>query len=107
MNIKRNPISARDMVFFFIITTPLRVFLPPLPVCPFVRPSVCYALSSLTIGRNPTKFGVRNFHMSGLCDSTFWGHPPGAQGRVQRSTIIFKKVNFKDFYTKLYVCSKK
>ena len=26
--------------------------------CKSVRPSVCYAISSLTIGRNPTKFGV-------------------------------------------------
>ena len=81
MNIKRNPFSARDMVFFFIITTPLRVLLSPLPVCPFVRPSVCYALSSLTIGRNPTKFGVRNFHMSGLCDSTFFGPSPWGPGQ--------------------------
>ena len=29
--------------------------------------------------------------MSGVCDSTFWVHPPGAPGRVQRSTIIFEK----------------
>ena len=29
--------------------------------------------------------------MSGVCDSTFLGHPPGAPGRVQRSTIIFEK----------------
>ena len=29
--------------------------------------------------------------MSGVCDSTFFGHSPGAPGRVQRSTIIFEK----------------
>ena len=57
----------------------------------FVRLSVCYALSSLTIGRNPTKFGVRNFHMSGLCDSTLLGPSPWGPGEVQRSTIIFEK----------------
>ena len=51
-----------------------------LSVRSFVRPSVCYALSSLTIGRNPTKFGVRNFHMSGLCDSTFLGPSPWGPG---------------------------
>ena len=37
-------------------------------------------LSPLTIGRNPTKFGVRNFHMSGLCDSTFLGPSPWGPG---------------------------
>ena len=58
---------------------------------PSARPSACDALSTLTIGRNPTKFGVRDFHMSGVCDSTFFGHPRGALGRVQRSTIIFEK----------------
>ena len=77
MNIKRNPISAHDMVFFPFLKG---VLLSTLPVCPFVRPSVCYALSSLTIGRNPTKFGVRNFHMSGLCDSTFLGPSPWGPG---------------------------
>ena len=35
-----------------------RVLYSPLPVCPFVRPSVCYAISPLTIGRNPTKFSL-------------------------------------------------
>ena len=61
-----------------------------LSVRPSVRPSVCYALSSLTIGRNPTKFGVRDFHMCGVCNSTFFGHPTGAPGKVQRLTIIFE-----------------
>ena len=59
-------------------------------LCPFVRPSVCYAISSLTIGQNPTKFGVRVIHMSGVCNSIFWPSPWGP-GRVQRSTIIFEK----------------
>ena len=40
-----------------------------------VRPSVCYALSSLTIGRNQTKFGVRDFHMSAT--ALFWPSPWG------------------------------
>ena len=35
--------------------------------------------------------------MSGVCDSTFWGHPPGVPGRVQRSTIIFEKAISKIF----------
>ena len=83
MNIKRNPISARDMVFFFIITTPFyRGYCYRL--CPSVRSyvhlSVCYALSSLTIGQNPTKFGVRNFHTSELCDSTLLGPSPWGPG---------------------------
>ena len=94
MNIKWNPIGAREMVFFFIIATPfLRGYCNH--VCPSVpssaHPSLCYALSSLTIGRNPTKFGVRGFHMSWVFDSTYLGHPPGAPGRIQRSTIIFEK----------------
>ena len=55
-----------------------------------VRPSVIYALSSLTIGRNLTNFGVGDFHMCGVCDSTFFGHPTGAPGKVQRSIIIFE-----------------
>ena len=29
--------------------------------------------------------------MSGVCGSTILGHPPGAPGRVQRSTIRFEK----------------
>ena len=29
--------------------------------------------------------------MSGVCGSTFLGHPPGAPGRVHRSTIRFEK----------------
>ena len=62
-----------------------------LSVCLSVHLSVCYALSSLTIGRNPTKFGVRDFHLCGVCDSTFFCHPTGAPGKVQRSTIIFEK----------------
>ena len=97
------------MVFFIIISPFLRGYCNRL--CPsvrsFVRPSVCYALSSLTIGRNPTKFGVRDFHMSGVCDSIFCGHPPGARGRVQRSTIIFEMSISKIFIPTLCLFSKK
>ena len=45
--------------------------------------------------------------MSGVCDSSFFGHPPGAPGRVQRSTIIFKKSISKIFlYQTLCLFSK-
>ena len=71
-----------------------------------VRPSVCYALSSLTVGRNPTKFGVRDFHMSGVSGSTFLGHPPGAPGRFQRSTIRFEKSISKILHQTLCLFSK-
>ena len=43
----------------------------------------------------------------GCATALFWGHPPGAQGRVQRSTSVFEKSISKDFSTKLYVCSQK
>ena len=85
MNIKRNPISARDMCSF-LLSPPLFkggivIASARLSVCSFVRLSfVCYAPSSLTIGRNPTKFDVRNFHMSGLCDSTLLGPSPWGPG---------------------------
>ena len=62
-----------------------------LSVCLSVRPSVCYALSSLIIGRNPTKFGVPDFHMRWGVQQHFFWQPPGAPRRVQRSTIIFEK----------------
>ena len=71
-----------------------------------VSPSVCYALSSLIIGRNPTKFGARDFHMSGVCGSKFLSHPPGAPGRVQRSTIRFEKSISKILYQTLCLFSK-
>ena len=59
------------------------------PLCPFVRPSVCYAISSLTIGQNPTKFGVRVIHMSG-CATAFFGHPPGARGGFKGQLLSLK-----------------
>ena len=90
MNIKRNPISACDMVFCFIITTLFKGGIVIASARLSIRPSVCYAISSLTIGRNSTKFGVRVTHMSGVCNSTFWPSPWGP-GRVQRSTNIFEK----------------
>ena len=100
MNIKRNPISARNMVFFFIITTRL---------CPSVRlsvrPSVYYALSSLTIGRNPTKCARFSYEW-GVRQHFFLDHPPGAPGRVQRSTIRFEKSISKILYQTLCLFSK-
>ena len=45
--------------------------------------------------------------MSVVCDSTFFCHPPGAPGRVQRSTIIFEKSISKIFlYQTLCLFSK-
>ena len=87
MNIKWNPISAHIMVFFFIIIS----------VRSSVSPSVCDALSSLTIGRNPTKFGVRDFHMSGVWGSTFFGPSPWGPGEGSKVNYQIRKVNFKDF----------
>ena len=100
MNIKWNPISARTMVFFLIITAPfLRGYCNRL--CPSVPSSVslsvCYALSSLTIGRNPTKFCVRDFHMSGVCRSTSFGPSTLGPGEGSKVTYQIRKVNFKDF----------
>ena len=92
------------MVFFFIITT-LCITIASARLS--VRPSVRYDLPSLTIGRNRTKFGVRDFHMSGVCGSTFFlGLPPGAPGRVQRSTIRFEKSISKILYQTLCLFSK-
>ena len=46
--------------------------------------------------------------MSGVCDSTFFGHPLGAPGRVQRSTIIFEKSISKIFLLNfMFVLKKK
>ena len=73
-----------------------------------VRPSVCYAISSLTIGRNPTKFGVRNFHMSGSCNSTFLGPSPWGPEEGSKVNYHIWKVNFKDFlYKTLFVLKNK
>ena len=44
--------------------------------------------------------------MSGVCGSTFLGHPPGAPGRVQRSTIRFEKSISKILYQTLCLFSK-
>ena len=43
--------------------------------------------------------------MSGVCGSTFLGHPPGAPGRVQRSTIRFEKSISKILYQTLCLFS--
>ena len=76
----------------------------------FVRPSVsplCYLLR-----QNLAKFGVWVTHMNGACNgSYFFAPPPGALGRGQKVKYhLFDfnyRVNFKDFYTKLCVCSHK
>ena len=44
--------------------------------------------------------------MSGVCGSTFFGPPPGAPGRVQRSTIRFEKSISKILYQTLCLFSK-
>ena len=49
-------------------------------------------------------------HMNGACSNTFfgstlWGRAEGPEGQI--SLNFNKKVNFKDFYTKLCVCSHK
>ena len=78
-----------------------------MPICPFVRPSVCNALASLTIGRNPTKFGVRDFHMSGVCDSNFFLPSPWVPGEGSKVNYHILKVNFKEFlYQTLCLFSK-
>ena len=51
---------------------------------PSVRQSVRYNISSKTIGRNSTKFGVWVTHMKGSCNSIFLAPPPGALGRGQK-----------------------
>ena len=75
---------------------------------PSVRPSVClsvrlsvrqsvrHAISSLTIGRNPTKFGVCVAHMNGACNGTFffgpapWGPGEGPKGQISLNIIKFQ-----------------
>ena len=48
--------------------------------------------------------------MGRASSNCFWPRPPGALGRGPKGQISFifnYKVNFKDFYTKLCVCSHK
>ena len=58
------------------------------------HPSVRSEISSLTILRNPTKFGVRVTHINGACNSNFFVGPcslgpcRGPWGGVKRSNII-------------------
>ena len=88
MNIKRNPISARDEVFCFIITMLFQRGI----VIPSVRPSVCllwYLLLNHWTKSNQVWCASYSYE-SGV-QQHFFGHLPGAPGRVQRSTIIFEK----------------
>ena len=71
-----------------------------------VRSSVCYALSTLTIGRNPTKFGVRDFHMSGVCDSTFLAIPLGPRGGFKGQQLYLKSQFQRFLYQTLCLFSK-
>ena len=78
-------------------------------VCPSVCRSIHYAFSSLTMGQNSTKYGVWVTHMNGARNDIF-SPPTGALDRDQKVKISFNfhyKVNFKDFLTKLCVCSHK
>ena len=80
---------------------PLGILLSPPSVCPSVRPSVRYVISSQTAGQNPTKFGEWLAYTSGACKSTFIFGPaprsPGEGSKGQILTISNFKVNFKDF----------
>ena len=102
------------------------------PIHPSVHPSVCpshrqtndgdVAIASIcpsilsvtlsshkTIGRNPTKFGVRVTHMNRALESTFsptpWGAREGPKGQISYNFNC--KVNFKDFDTKHCMSSHK
>ena len=66
MNIKRNPISACDMVFCFIITTLFKRFIVIASVRLSVYPSV-----RLSVMLSTTKFDVRDTHMNRVCNRTF------------------------------------
>ena len=67
--------------------------------------SVRYAISSYTIGRNSTKFGVRVTHMNGMRNlKKFFAPPPGEGPKGQIFNFNYK-ANFKDFYSKLCVSS--
>ena len=45
--------------------------------------------------------------MNGMPNGIFWGQPPGDGSKSQISFNFNYKVNFKDFYTNLCVCSQK
>ena len=98
MDIKRNPISARDILFCFIITTLFKSGIVIASACLSIRPSVClsvclsvcYVISFLTIGRNPTKFGVRVISISGVCNSTFLPSPSGPWGGFKYQQLSLK-----------------
>ena len=88
MNIKRNPISARDEVFCFIITMLFQRGI----VIPSVRSSVCllcYLL--LNHWSKSNQVWCASYSYEWGVQQHFFGHLPGAPGRVQRSTIIFEK----------------
>ena len=58
-------------------------------------PSIRHTFSSLTIGRNPTKFGVWVAHMNGACKGTIFcsPHPLGPWGGA-KSQISFNIITF-------------
>ena len=80
--------------------------------CNRLRPSVC-PLCYLLLN-NWTKFNqiwcVSYSHEWGVQRQTFFGPAPWGPGKGSKGQISFNfnhKVNFKDFYTKLCVCSHK
>ena len=83
MNIKRNPISAWDMVFCFIITSLFKRFIVIASVRLSVYPSV-----RLSVMLSTTKFGVRVTHMSRVCIALFWP-PPGSPGKFKGQLSCF------------------
>ena len=56
------------------------------------------------------QFGARVTHMNGACISIIFGLAPWGCGEESKGQISFNsnyKANFKDYYTKLCVCSHK
>ena len=108
MNIKRNPISARNMVFCFIITTLFKGRI----VITSVRLSVCTSVCLLCYlflnhWTKSNQVWCASYLYEWGVQQHFFGHPPLAPGRVQKSTIIFEKSISKIFYTKPFVYSHK
>ena len=61
----------------------------------FICPPVRHAISSKTIGQNPTKFGVCVAHMDGVCNGTFFlAQGPGERPKGQILNFNYKAVIF-------------
>ena len=59
-----------------------------------ICPSVRHAISSLTIGRNPTIFGVCVAHMNGVCNGSFFGPFPWVPGKGPKCRILLNIIKF-------------